>query len=310
MPFNRRTFLTAAAATAASATALTPATASPLYERHENDTPRLLDNPFDASLKNPAPEGWAPKSPLARAHAHNDYLHEHPLWDALEQGFCSVEADVWFEGGQILLGHTRLGVLSGRSLEEYYVKPLAALVRANGGHVFPGYDGPFQLLIDIKDQGEKQLPAIEQMLAPYSDVFWHVNRCGEVVENPVRVVYTGGRPFDLIKDNPERFGSADGHLGDLGGEARPLEMPLISESWSEWGWQGFGERPGDQFRSLKEFSDGAHAMGARSRLWGAPSKLPKRREILWQMQLDAGIDLINADHLPELRAFLLERGAA
>src|SRR5271157_4619073 len=32
--------------------------------------------------------------PLTRVHAHNDYLHPPPLFDALNCGFCSVEADV------------------------------------------------------------------------------------------------------------------------------------------------------------------------------------------------------------------------
>src|SRR5262249_1980163 len=33
-------------------------------------------------------------TPLIHAHAHNDYEHTRPLFDALDQGFCSVEADI------------------------------------------------------------------------------------------------------------------------------------------------------------------------------------------------------------------------
>src|SRR6478672_5812077 len=36
--------------------------------------------------------------PLANAHAHNDYEHARPLYDALDQGFTSVEADVYTVG--------------------------------------------------------------------------------------------------------------------------------------------------------------------------------------------------------------------
>ena len=32
---------------------------------------------------------------LPRAHAHNDYMHERPLYDALSHGFGSIEADVF-----------------------------------------------------------------------------------------------------------------------------------------------------------------------------------------------------------------------
>src|SRR5436190_12307328 len=31
--------------------------------------------------------------PLPQLHAHNDYEHKRPLFDALDHGFCSVEAD-------------------------------------------------------------------------------------------------------------------------------------------------------------------------------------------------------------------------
>ena len=33
--------------------------------------------------------------PLSLAHAHNDYEHERPLYDAIAHGFNSVEADVF-----------------------------------------------------------------------------------------------------------------------------------------------------------------------------------------------------------------------
>jgi hypothetical protein len=45
--------------------------------------------------------------PLARAHAHNDFQHERPLFDALAHGFTSVEADVWLVNGELLIGHER-----------------------------------------------------------------------------------------------------------------------------------------------------------------------------------------------------------
>src|SRR5690242_5509037 len=43
--------------------------------------------------------------PLTRAHAHNDYEHTRPLLDALDQGFCSVEADVWLIDGELRVAH-------------------------------------------------------------------------------------------------------------------------------------------------------------------------------------------------------------
>jgi hypothetical protein len=36
-------------------------------------------------------------APLRHAHAHNDYQHKRPLLDALDQGFGSVESDVFLD---------------------------------------------------------------------------------------------------------------------------------------------------------------------------------------------------------------------
>jgi hypothetical protein len=47
----------------------------------------------------------ASSTPLSQAHAHNDYLHKNPLFDALNNGFISVEVDVHlFRGKNILNG--------------------------------------------------------------------------------------------------------------------------------------------------------------------------------------------------------------
>ena len=41
--------------------------------------------------------------PRPRAHSHNDYWRKRPLLDALECGFCSVEADIFQVGDQLLV---------------------------------------------------------------------------------------------------------------------------------------------------------------------------------------------------------------
>ena len=79
--------------------------------------------------------------PLEKAHAHNDYEHERPLEDALAEGFCSVEADIWLVDGALLVAHDRDEVKDGRTLERLYLDPLKARVEANGGRVYPGGPG-------------------------------------------------------------------------------------------------------------------------------------------------------------------------
>src|SRR5437763_12069874 len=88
----------------------------------------------------------AKATPLLHAHAHNDYEHKRPLFDALGHGFCSVEADVYLTGDQLLIGHERKDLRPERTLEKLYLDPLRERVKANGGRVYPG--GPmFYLLV-------------------------------------------------------------------------------------------------------------------------------------------------------------------
>ena len=66
--------------------------------------------------------------PLERAHAHNDYEHERPLYDALDHGFKSVEADIWLIDGELVVSHDdpRLPTTEEPqgTLESLYLKPL------------------------------------------------------------------------------------------------------------------------------------------------------------------------------------------
>src|SRR5437773_8402832 len=82
----------------------------------------------------------AQPTPLIHAHAHNDYLHARPLLDALDHGFCSVEADIYLVEGQLLVAHDRDKVKPDRTLQSLYLDPLRERVRKNGGRVYP--NGP------------------------------------------------------------------------------------------------------------------------------------------------------------------------
>src|SRR6202034_3699331 len=101
-----------------------------------------------------APAKAADVSPLANAHAHNDYGHKRPLFDALDHGFCSVEAEIFLVDGSLLVAHNHKNVKPEKTLEALFLDPLLARVRQNGVRVYR--DGPpFTLLVDIKADGQK-----------------------------------------------------------------------------------------------------------------------------------------------------------
>src|SRR3984957_8511284 len=71
--------------------------------------------------------------PLTRVHAHNDYEHKRPLFDALDHGFCSVEADIHLVDGQLLVAHDLRDVNPNLTLQSLYLDPLRERIKQNGG---------------------------------------------------------------------------------------------------------------------------------------------------------------------------------
>ena len=117
----------------------------------------------------PASQAWADPSqrgphPLWNAHAHNDYEHPRPLFDALDHRFNSVEADIFLVGDQLLIGHDSSELDPSRTLESLYLDPLAARVRADRGSVYRGWRRPLQLLIDIKTEGSSTYLELDRHL--------------------------------------------------------------------------------------------------------------------------------------------------
>jgi hypothetical protein len=239
-------------------------------------------------------------TPVRQAHAHNDYEHKRPLLDALENGFCSVEADVFLVEGELLVGHTRGSLRAERTLEKLYLAPLRQRVRANSGRVYP--DGPvFHLLIDVKTEAGPTYAALDKQLARYHDILSET-RDGKFEAKAVTAVISGNRARDVIAGQKVRYAGLDGRPEDLDSTAPAHLMPWISTSWgSLFRWQGKDRMPDEERRKLKEFVGKAHKHGRLVRFWATPEE-----PSVWRELRAAGVDLINTDRLPELRQFLLD----
>ncbi len=245
----------------------------------------------------PLPPDEGP-TPLLRAHAHNDYRHKRPLLDALEQGFCSVEADIFLRGDKLHVAHTRLGIRKDRTLEELYLKPLAKRVRANEGSVYPRKER-FILLIDNKSDGNETYPVLDKLLTRYQTLFTaHLN--GRERPGPVSAILSGERPRALVESDLTRYCALDGRAGDLGAGTPAHLIPLVSDKWSNhFKWRGRGPMPVGERTSLEEFVTRARKDGRLLRFWAVPD-----RSECWQVLHDTGVDLINTDKLKELARFL------
>ena len=245
--------------------------------------------------------------PLPHAHAHNDYEHPRPLHDALAHGFTSVEADVWLVDGKLLVAHDREDVDPTRTLESLYLDPLVDRVRNEGGDVYRGHDGVFQLLVDVKSEAGPTYTAVHEALAKHKRIMTTF-RDGTVKQDAVTAVISGNRDLPAMQAQRERYAGYDGRMGDLTSGLPASDLPLLSDNWTKhFTWQGDGPMPDDQRSKLHDIVDRAHAAGYRVRFWATPDTPGAARDAVWDELLDAGVDHLNTDDLAGLEAYLRAR---
>ncbi|MFJ8112275.1 phosphatidylinositol-specific phospholipase C/glycerophosphodiester phosphodiesterase family protein [Streptomyces sp. NPDC096132] len=242
--------------------------------------------------------------PLWRAHAHNDYEHPRPLFDALDHRFGSVEADIFLVDGELLVAHTAEELDPTRTLESLYLAPLAARVKANHGSVYRGYRQPLQLLVDIKTEGSSTYLALDERLKRYKHLFTTYAH-GRIHSGPVTAVISGDRAARTpMAAQTVRRAFYDGRLADLGTTEASFAS-LISDNWTlNFTWLGVGAFPDAERQKLRGIVDAAHARGQKVRFWATPDLAGPERDALWTELLAAGVDHLNTDDLAGLEAFL------
>lgn len=242
----------------------------------------------------------APAPPLPQAHSHNDYEHERPLLDALDRGFCNIEADVHLVDGQLLVGHDPEDVTPERTLEALYLEPLKKLIAERNGQIFP--DGQrLTLLVDFKTDGPATYEALAKALKPYKSILSGIED-GQWRPRQIDVIISGNRPIELVAKDKERLAAIDGRISDLENGHPADLMPLISDNWNDhFSWRGEGPLPAAERTKLHALAKIAHAQNRRLRFWGAPDS-PQ----FWQELQAADVDVIGTDDLALLQSHLAQ----
>lgn len=239
--------------------------------------------------------------PLPNAHAHNDYEHERPLFDALDNGFTSVEADIHLIDGEIYVYHDRPEKVDpSRTLENLYLEPLKQLVKKNKGSVYQGYPESFLLMIDVKSEAEATYQVLKEKLKSYQKMLSH-SRGSKLKSRGVTIFLSGNRPIETVFKEKKRWVGIDGRPSDLGKGYPAAFMPVISNHYSRHlKWRGIDDQiPAEELKHLKKLVKDTHAEGKKLRLWASPE-----REVVWQRLREEGVDLINTDKLEGLKNFL------
>ena len=239
---------------------------------------------------------------LKNAHAHNDYKHKHPLSDALQNKFASIEADIFLINSKLIVSHTRPFFKKKRTLEYLYLKPLLDSCLKNNGKVYSNCNESLILLIDFKSDAEKTYENLKTFLLPYSSILSKYEN-GKTITNAVTIILTGNKPYDALQKENSRFAFIDQSL--LGLE-KPFDNTICLMASTKYSnvltWKGKGEIPKQEKEKLIALVNQAHLQGKKVRLWASPEN-----KKVWTELLNCGVDLINTDKLEMLGEFLKEK---
>lgn len=235
--------------------------------------------------------------------SHNDYEQERPLVQALEFGYQMIEADIHLIDGNLYVSHDHPENLERTPLlQDLYLDPLAEHIKRLDGEVLPESDAPFYLVIDVKTEAEATYRVLTDVLEPYRELFTR-KKDGVFVNGPMRLLISGNRP-QLTEDEPDRIAFIDGRIPDIGTGLSSDVYPLISDNWNNYfSWDGTGEMPAEEFEELVSITERVHEEGKMIRFWATPDL-----ESVWEVLLDAGVDVINVDDLKGLNDFLQDKG--
>ncbi len=222
---------------------------------------------------------------LVKAHAHNDYEHERPFYEAFSLGFGSIEVDVYAVNGQLLVAHDVKDLKASRTFQNLYLDPLVRVLES-------GKAGNFhQLLIDSKTSADSTMPLLIKALEPYHDL---------ISKERFRVVVSGNRPAIADYVKYPTWITFDGRSNEEVPSVLASHVMLESEAFYKFGiWSGTSPLPPALRTKLKSYVEKVHASGRVVRLWATPETL-----IAYQALLDLGVDYIGTDQLGALAEYL------
>lgn len=241
--------------------------------------------------------------PLGQAYAHNDYWHRRPLFDALDNGYTHIEVDIFKVGDEFVVAHLFPFFRQGKTLESLYLRPIYEHIIKNKGYIYPGYEEPITLMIDIKLSGESTYRALKRLLKKYESILTSYEN-GQLIKKQVTIVLSGSKPFSGIRGEQKRLAFIDEDLKKIETSKFTINTcPIASSNYrSLFNWNGDGEMPTEEKKKLLDYVNKAHEQGKKVRLWASPEK-----EKVWAALLECGVDLINTDELVSLKTFLLNK---
>ncbi|MDB5158493.1 MAG: hypothetical protein JWR50_3200 [Mucilaginibacter sp.] len=226
-------------------------------------------------------------------HSHNDYANNTPFYKAFYNGFNSIEADIFLVDGTLLVSHSDKYLEPERTLKGMYLDPILYALRRDTTR-------RLCLLIDVKDDHTKILPALIKALKPLTPLLMSK-------ENPqgrLKILISGNRPVPANYKNYPSILWFDDDLIYPHTQAewdRVGQVSLDFEKWSKW--KGVGTIADADKQRLQKTVDSVHTnTGKPVRFWGAPDNIES-----WGTQIDFGADIIGTDRIEQLAGYLAKK---
>jgi hypothetical protein len=243
--------------------------------------------------------------PLINAHSHNDYKQKHPLTDALNNGFTSIEADIFLIKDELIVSHTFPIFKKRKNLESLYLKPLNDSIIKHHGYVYENDTNAVILLIELKSDATSSYKVLEDLLFKYKNILTRYEN-GEITKRAITVIITGNKPYKEVQNQSTRYAFIDQNLLSLNDSIPNSLCPLASTKYSNvLSWKGKGSIPANEKQKLIALVNLAHSQNKKVRLWASPEN-----KKVWKELLTSGVDLINTNELKMLKTFLKENGNA
>lgn len=238
-------------------------------------------------------------TPIPHSHAHNDYLHKHPLLDAIENGFTSIEIDVFLHNNKLVVSHIGIALNTKRTLEELYLEPVKELINRNNGWVYSSVKKPVIFMIDFKTEATSTYLKLKEILARYADVITMYKGDSVIEQRAINILISGNSPVAFLQKEERALATIDANIRNIVHPEVRKVSTRFSSSWNKYfKWRGKGKMPPNEKQVLDSLVTLVHSYNKDIRFWAIPDK-----PSVWKTLLDAGVDWINTDKLSGYRKF-------
>lgn len=233
-------------------------------------------------------------------HAHNDYEHPNPLFDALTLGFRSIEVDIHYRKGELIVSHGRNRLSSKPTLEKLYLEPLDSLVKNDrfGMHFKDGEQ--LTLMIDLKTKKKKLLKALNKALLKYDHLLQKRTDTGGVKWGPIRILISGNPPLRKWKKVKSPYFYLDGRIGKNYPEELKGQVLRISSSLKKViSVKHLLDQECSQYNDFVKLVKSIYSKGHDEvRFWASPDE-PE----VWKALIAAGVNVVSVDALKKFNTF-------